>query len=312
MRPARILGLLAALAVATAAVPASGASFVAQTGNVANSVSTKADWVPPAVTLTAPADGVFTNDPRPTLSGAAGTAAGDNGTVTAAIYAGATATGTAQQTLTPSVAAGAWTAQPTALADGTYTAQATQDDGAGNTGRSTAHTFTVDTVAPKATTISAANGSGTAGRLDTGDTLTFTYSEPIDAASVLAGFTGAAKAVQVRFFNTASRDELTVLDASGAATVKLDTGTTTTGGVSTKANYVGGTVTFAGTLTRSADGQSFSIVLGAPTAGAANIRNKAVAAANMSWSVKAGAADRAGNLVTAGASVAETDSDVDF
>ena len=250
MRPARTLGLLAALAVATAAVPGSGASFVAQTGNVANSVSTKADWVPPAVTLAAPADGLFTNNPRPTLSGAAGTAAGDQGTVTAAVYAGATATGAPQQTLTPAVAGGAWTASPTALADGTYTAQATQDDAAGNTGRSAAHTFTVDTVAPRGIAVGATNGSGTVGHLDAGDTITFTYSEPIDPASIMAGFTGAAKAVQVRFINSASRDQITILDGSGAPTVNLETGTLVTGGLTTQANYVGGTVIFAGTLTR--------------------------------------------------------------
>jgi hypothetical protein len=312
VRPARTLGLLAALAVATAAVPGSGASFVAQTGNVANSVSTKADWVPPAVTLAAPADGLFTNNPRPTLSGAAGTAAGDQGTVTAAVYAGATATGAPQQTLTPAVAAGAWTALPTALPDGTYTAQATQDDAAGNTGRSAAHTFTVDTVAPRGIAVGATNGSGTVGHLDAGDTITFTYSEPIDPASIMAGFTGAAKAVQVRFINSASRDQIAILDGSGAPTINLESGTLVTGGLTTQANYVGGTVTFAGTLTRSADGQSFSIVLGAPTAGAANIRNTAVGAANMTWAVKPGAADRAGNVLAAAASVAEADNDVDF
>jgi len=37
-----------------------------------------------------------------------------------------------------------------ALADGTYTVQATQADNAGNIGTSTAHTFTVDTAAPNA------------------------------------------------------------------------------------------------------------------------------------------------------------------
>ena len=53
------------------------------------------------------------------------------------------------QTLTDGGSGTTWSvSSPTALAEGTYTVQATQTDTAGNIGTSAAHTFVVDTTAP--------------------------------------------------------------------------------------------------------------------------------------------------------------------
>ncbi len=102
------------------------------------------DDTPPVLTLTTPADDSFTSDTTPTYSGAAGTAVGDLDTITVKIYEGSTATGLPLQTLTTSKTGGTWTVDGTTpLAPGTYTAQAQQSDQAGNTGSSTANTFTV-------------------------------------------------------------------------------------------------------------------------------------------------------------------------
>jgi len=102
------------------------------------------DLTPPAVSLTAPAGGSTGSDPRPTLSGAAGSEPGDSDTVTVKLYAGQTATGTAVQTLTTSRSGSTWQTTPTdPLAAGTYTAQAEQSDTAGNTGSSQTTTFTI-------------------------------------------------------------------------------------------------------------------------------------------------------------------------
>jgi hypothetical protein len=309
MRTRLLLGALAILLVAAGTVRLSSAAFNAKTTNKANSFSTAADWVAPGLTLTSPANGSFTNDTTPTLSGAAGAAAGDSMTVTARLFSGTSATGTALQTR-PSTRSGAtWTTTATALAQGTYTAQATQADTAGNTATTTANSFTVDTAAPTPTMISAANGGARPGLLEAGDSITFTYSEPILPTSVLVSFTGASATVGVRFINAASLDGFTVVDSSGAATVKLDNGTTTTAGVSLLGQYVRSTATIAGTMTRSADGRSFTIVLG--TVSAAVAATSASTQKNMSWIVKAGATDRAGNAV-ATATVPETDNDVDF
>ena len=82
--------------------------------------------------MTAPADGSRTNDTTPTYSGAAGTATGDSASVTVKVYAGATATGSPVQTLTATRSAATWTVDARRrLAEGTYTAQATQADDAG-------------------------------------------------------------------------------------------------------------------------------------------------------------------------------------
>ena len=102
----------------------------------------------PVVTLTAPVDGAALGSATPTIRGAAGTAAGDVNQVSVKLYAGSTATGTAVQTIAADVTGGAWSATAAALADGTYTVQATQSDTSGNVGTTAAATFTVDTKAP--------------------------------------------------------------------------------------------------------------------------------------------------------------------
>jgi len=137
-------------------------------GNTGTATSTfLVDTTPPAVTLTAPANGSATNTTKPTFSGAAGTVAAsttssaDSTTVTVKIYSGATTGGTLVQTLTATQSAGSWSVAPTtALAAGQYTAQASQSDGAGNTGTSSASTFTVTTSAAGLTFTSCSTSSG--------------------------------------------------------------------------------------------------------------------------------------------------------
>ena len=92
-----------------------------------------------------------TNDATPTLEGAGGEAPGDNPTVAVTIYQGSLPTGTVAASGSAPVIAGAWSYVSSHLADGTYTAQATQGDKAGNTGTSSAVTFTIDTTSPTVT-----------------------------------------------------------------------------------------------------------------------------------------------------------------
>ena len=84
--------------------------------------------------------------------------------MTVKIYNGPTTLGTVAQTLTTTRngTTGAYTVDAVpALPEGTYTAQATQLDAAGNTGTSTANTFVVDTTAPVVTLTRPADGSST-------------------------------------------------------------------------------------------------------------------------------------------------------
>ena len=136
----------------TAVTPGDGAhtfyvKAVAQNGSVgpATSYGWTIDTVAPVVTLTAPANGAtVTSSLTPTFSGAAGNVSGDLATVTVNVYSGSSATGTPVQTLTTTRSGASYSvvASP-ALTNGTYTAQATQMDSAGNTGSSAANTFTL-------------------------------------------------------------------------------------------------------------------------------------------------------------------------
>jgi hypothetical protein len=99
------------------------------------------DTIAPSVAITAPSDGGSTGL-TPTISGTRGTATNDLSPVTVNVYSGATATGTPVQILTDSGTGSSWSVLATTLAAGTYTAQATQGDSAGNTGTSNTVTFT--------------------------------------------------------------------------------------------------------------------------------------------------------------------------
>jgi hypothetical protein len=120
------------------------------------------DTTPPAIELTSPANG----DSRlewPTFTGTGGTAGGDASTATVKLYPGSAPTGTPLQTLPATLGTGgAYAVIASAPLDpGTYTAQAEQSDSVGNTGSSSANTFTVgDPVVFAAGSIASCHDSG--------------------------------------------------------------------------------------------------------------------------------------------------------
>lgn len=295
----RIVVLLAAVLAAAAAVQGSQATFTASATNATSSFVTATKF-PPTVTLTAPANGSFTNDTTPLISGTADNATGDSSTVTAKIYSGTSATGTPVQTKAGTRSGTSYSfSLTTALAQGTYTAVVTQTDTSGNTGTSNANTFTVDTTAPTATSISAENkAGGTAGKIEAGDTLTFTYSEAIQPGTVLSGWSGASTAVHIRF-TSSGNDTIRVLTTANAA-INL-------GSVATNADYVSATVTFNATMALSADGTQVVVTLGTPS----SVNASASPGRNMSWTPSASVKDLAGNAASTTA-YSETSSDVDF
>ena len=160
----------------------------AQQADAANNIGFSAphtftvDTAAPIVTVTTPASSSSTNDTTPTYSGTASAGTGDSTTVVVKIYAGSSASGSPVQTLSPTRSGTSWTIDGTpALAEGTYTVQASQSDAAGNTGTSTARTFVIDTTAPVVTLVTPAASaqtndttptySGAAGNI-TGDSTT--------------------------------------------------------------------------------------------------------------------------------------------
>lgn len=115
-------------------------------GAVSAPVTFTIDTVAPAVSLEPVSSP--TSNAEPTLSGGAGTEAGDSSTVDVTIYKGESIGGEVASSGAATNEGATWSYKPSQLPDGTYTAQATQQDEAGNTGASTAVTFTVDTTAP--------------------------------------------------------------------------------------------------------------------------------------------------------------------
>jgi hypothetical protein len=296
----RLVVLLAALLAAAAAVQGSQATFTASAKNAGASFATATKFAP-TVTLTAPANGAYTNDTTPLVTGTADNATGDSTTVTAKIYSGTSATGSPVQTKAGTRSGTSYSfSLTTALAQGTYTAVVTQTDTSGNTGTSNANTFTVDTTAPTATTIAATNkAGGTAGKIESGDTLTYTYSEAVTPASVWTGWGGASTAVHIKF-TSIGNDTITVLTTANVASINL-------GSVATNGDFVTTTTTFNATIAMSADGASVIVTLGTPS----NVSSSASPGRNMSWTPSASVKDLAGNAASTTA-YSETSSDVDF
>jgi hypothetical protein len=119
--------------------------------NVALSLSAAAPGS--AVTLTSPTANQTFTDSQPTFAGAAGDGFGYNGQVKVKVYGGSSASGTAAQTLTTTESGGSWSVAATSLENGTYTAQAEQDDVVGNADLSSPVTFTLNNPAPPTVTL---------------------------------------------------------------------------------------------------------------------------------------------------------------
>jgi hypothetical protein len=88
----------------------------------------------------------------PTLSGAAGRDGGDAAAISIELFSGPTATGSPALSLTAPLAGnGEFSVATPLLAEGTWTARATQSDAGGNVGISPARTFVVETSKPAVT-----------------------------------------------------------------------------------------------------------------------------------------------------------------
>jgi hypothetical protein len=147
------------------------------------------DNVAPTPTLTAPTGGSVTSNTRPTFSGVAGTASGDLTAITVKVYNGTGTGGTVAQTLSATASAGTWSVTPTAaqaLADGIYTAQASQSDTVGNSGTSAAVTFTVNTAAPSITATPSSPSANTAPTISFGHGVYSSFQCSLDGAPFAA------------------------------------------------------------------------------------------------------------------------------
>jgi hypothetical protein len=190
------------------------------------------------------------------------------------------------------------------LTEGSKSFSVTATD-TGGTAKTRTSTATGDNTAPAASDVQTTNvAGGTARRAELGDSLILTYSEPIDAASVLSGWNGSSTNVVVRLVN-AGTDSLQIWNA--ANTTQLPLGTVSLGRNDyTTANITFGATGTPSTMTRS--GSAVTIVLGTPSAAASTAANTGT----MSWTPSATATDRAGNAASTTAKNETGAADGDF
>lgn len=177
------------------------------------------------------------------------------------------------------------------LTAGTYSYSVTTTDVAGNSG-SSSFTVTVDNTVPTGSGVQTANGGSIAGRPEQNDTITYTYSEPIDPNSILAGWTGSATNVVVRVNNnTPTNDQVQIFKSGNTAQLPL--GNVNLG----RTDYVSANRTFGATGTASSmsmSGNSITVKLGTQSGAGTT----AAATGTMVWTPSATATDRAGNAST--------------
>jgi hypothetical protein len=193
-----------------------------------------------------------------------------------------------------------------ALGAGTSAFSVSSADVAGNQASATG-AVNVDNFPPAAQDVQTTNG-GTPGAPDQGDTVTFTFSEPIDPVTVLPGWNGAATNVVVKISDgLLGNDALTVLGPGGVGSVNL--GSVNLG----RADYVTLTTTFglAGSASRMAlSGSSVTITLGTPS-GLGGL-GLALGAGTMIWSPSSAVTDAAGNPCATSAATESGGADKDF
>jgi hypothetical protein len=266
------------------------------------------------------ASATFTVDVLPPVISAAAIQKSAGGSVgalrpggTYRVYASITDAGSAVSSATANVAnvttgttaaaltAGTWTLQGVTynyrsavltaaggLTSGVKTFSITATDSNAHTATTGGFSVTVDNTKPSATSLTTTNkAGGTIGKAETGDSITFTYSEPMDPSTILAGWDGTSPAsVTLRLLNAngGGGDRVQVWDATN--TTQLDLGTVRLGST----GYTTTTIAFTSS-TMTVSGNAFTIVLGTPSAPS----TLAVVTSNTKWTPSTNATDLAGN-----------------
>lgn len=215
------------------------------------------------------------------------TAVNVSGTAEALSSVALTVTGTGASPITQTLSAnssGNWTATPlnlSAFSPGTINYSARATDAAGNIGPAGTATSTKDVSSPTVTGVKLNNGGSTLGKVEQGDSVTLTFSEPLSANTICSAWTsntttqtqngnGSSQVV----VNISAADVLTV---TGTACPSLRIGSVSLGG-----DYTSTALTFAGnnsngsSLIWNPTVNTLTITLGAGTSGGATLTSTTI------------------------------------
>jgi hypothetical protein len=333
-RTAATVALAATAAVTLIAAAVAIGAFSARTSNAGNVITAAPDFTPPAITATVVSKTqggavgfvrkggtyfVYAN-----VSADTGNPASGLNTVKANV--GEITSGQTEVVLTAGtftaggVSYGYRSAELTAnsVVEGSRPYSVTATDKAGNAGTVNG-TATVDNVAPTAADIQTTNvAGGTNGLAELGDTITYTFSEPIEPASVLAGWTGASTPVVLRIVDngllglSTGNDEVVIYNA--ANNTQLPLGAVNMGRGDYVAGLLGGFISYGATGTPSTmtmSGNTITITLGT-LLGVLVGPTTAAGVGTMVWTPVATPYDRAANVMSTTPATESGAADKDF
>jgi len=207
------------------------------------------------------------------------------------------------------------------LAEGNKAFTVTATDNALNAS-SLGGSVTVDNTSPKASDVQTTNvAAGTNGLAEQGDTLVLSFSEPIEPASVLAGWNGSATNVTVRIVDNSllglglGNDVVQIFNSANTAALPL--GAVDLGRTDYVTGLVGGIVKFGATGTRSTmtmSANTLTVVLGTYEGEGLLGSNRMTAAGNGTavWTPIATPYDRAANAMSTAAATESGPADREF
>jgi hypothetical protein len=174
------------------------------------------------------------------------------------------------------------------LTAGTKTFSITATDSYSHTATTGGFSVVIDNTKPSASSLATTNKvGGTVGLAETGDSITFTYTEPMDPASILTGWDGtSATPVTLQLLNANGQggDRVQIWDATN--TTQLPLGTVRLGAT----GYTATTILFSNS-SMTVTGSTTTVVLGTPNAAGGT----AVVSSNTKWTPTNTATDLAGN-----------------
>lgn len=225
--------------------------------------------------------------------------ASDAGTGLSSLVLSYTPTGTSAwgTICTQTVSPANCTVNTTGLANGGYDIRAVATDAVGNTTTVVQTNVIVDNAAPTASSILASNGTGTVGRPDQNDVVSFGFSEPIAMSSISATWTSGTQPVTVRITG-GNPDSLTVYDSGNTTMLPLGTVKLTTKN-STSNTFSASSMALSG--------NTITVTLGTAT----GTSTTKTTSGSLSWVTAVGPTDRAGNPLTQ-TTITQTVADVDF